>query len=48
VATLPTDQAARTKIFAWYDRLPKMIEGDDQPHQREIGQKHISVEFRNN
>jgi hypothetical protein len=47
VATLPTDPAARKKVFAWYDGLPKMIEGDDQPHQREIGQKHISVEFMN-
>jgi hypothetical protein len=46
VAKLPTAPAARKAVFAWYDGLPKMIEAIDQPHQREMGQTHISVEFK--
>jgi len=45
VATLPTDKAARKKIFAWYDGLDNVIEANDQPHQEEYGQKAISIEF---
>src|SRR5258706_7599165 len=47
VATLPTDKAERKKLFPWHDALPKIIEAEDQPHQEEMGQKHISVEFTN-
>jgi DNA-directed RNA polymerase subunit RPC12/RpoP len=46
IARLPKDPAARKKIFAWYDALPHVIEGDDQPHPEEMGQTYIAVEFK--
>jgi hypothetical protein len=46
IAKLPTTPAARKQVFAWYENLPKMIEADDQPHQTDMGQTHISVEFK--
>jgi hypothetical protein len=46
VAKLPATPAARKQVFAWYDSLAKVVEAEDQPHQREMGQTHISVEFK--
>jgi hypothetical protein len=46
IAKLPTTPAARKQVFDWYENLPKMIEANDQPHQTDMGQTHISVEFK--
>ena len=46
IAKLPTAPAARKQVFAWYENLPKVIEATDQPHQTDMGQTHISVEFK--
>jgi hypothetical protein len=46
VAKLPTTPAARKQLFAWYENLPKVIEGNDQPHQTDLGQSHITVDFK--
>jgi hypothetical protein len=46
VAKLPTVPAARKAVFNWYDSLPKVIEANDQPRPTEMGQTHITVEFK--
>jgi hypothetical protein len=46
VATLPTDKAARTKVFAYYKSLDKTVEPFDLPRQTDMGQKWISIEFK--
>lgn len=46
VATLPEDKARRAKIFKWYHSLERVIEDREMPEVREVGQKYISVEIR--
>jgi hypothetical protein len=45
VGTLPTDEAKRKKVFAWYAGLPKTSEHPDFAHQSERGQKYLMIEF---
>lgn len=46
VARLPTAPAARKAVFNWYDGVPKVIEANEQPRPTEMGQTHITVEFK--
>jgi hypothetical protein len=46
VATLPEEPAKRAKIFKWYHALERVIEDREMPAVREVGQKYISVEIR--
>jgi hypothetical protein len=46
IGTLPADPAARVKIFAWYRSLKRTIEQINMPPQTDVGQKYITIEFK--
>ena len=45
VAKLPTDPAARKKIFKWYQQQDKVLNHPDFPYQSEHNQDYLTLEF---